>query len=112
MGFGEKMVFNRQEEKTVRELDQQKGGNLYEKEKTISQKAETDYKAYLENGNEQLWQMRNSNLIEQIKEAKSLLEQFGSSQIIEQRLEDGQIESDHDEARIVAICRAIETNTH
>ena len=52
MGFGEKMVFNRQEEKPVRELDQPKGGNLQEKEKNIYQKAETDYKDYLENGNE------------------------------------------------------------
>jgi len=79
----------------------------------IMEKAQKDYMAYQDECTKktaETWKLRNENLVDQIQVAKDLLDQFGSSQIIEQRMKDGQVETEHDEARILALCQAIETN--
>jgi len=118
MGFEKRFVHNWQEDNAIKAIDSQANnkpnrafsGGVESRLDKVLETAQKQYQEYLDNGTEQVWKLRNSNLIAQITEAKSLLEQFHSSQIIEQRMNDGQIETDHDDARILAFCRVIETN--
>lgn len=117
MGLERRFVHNWQEDNTIKGIDNQENkpnrafsGGVEGRLDKVLETAQKQYQEFLEHGTEQVWKLRNSNLIAQISEAKSLLEQFHSSQIIEQRMNDGQIETEGDDARILAFCRIMETN--
>lgn len=86
--------------------DQEVGGRIMEK----AQKDFATYQEEITKDTGETWKLRNENLVDQIQIAKALYDKFKSSDIIEQRMKDGQVKTDHDEERILALCRAIETS--
>jgi len=79
--------------------------NNFEK---ILDTAKEQYADYRENGGDKLWQQKNPGIVECVIEAKGLLDEHGSSQIIETKIENEEIETKKDSLRVLAFARLLE----
>lgn len=95
---------------TARTIDNKDGSSLQEKTERLLPAVEEQIIDFKKQGNNKIWQMRNAGMIDYIKEARNLLNQYGSSQIIQNKIENGEVTADIDDARLLAFCRVLEVN--
>lgn len=103
-------VENFKENFVARAIDNKDVSSLQEKMERVLPAVEDLLIEFKKQGNNRVWQLRNAGMIDYVKEARSLLEQYGSSQIIQNKLESGEVEADIDDARLLAFCRVLEIN--
>ena len=54
---------------------------------------QSQFEEFQKNGDIELWQKRNEGIVSYIKEARELINEHGSSQIIQQMLENNELEN-------------------
>ena len=110
-----KLSFERQtsdQENVANSIDRTKEGDLQKRMGALLPKTQEDYEAFQQNYGNQLWNAKNEGIIRIIKIAKNLLDEHGSSQIIQTNEKEILSEDDcegYDPARVLAFCRIMET---
>lgn len=104
------MSTNKYENFLNNQVDNRSESDLQKQLENILSAVDTQYKDYYAHGHEKLWQMKNEGIINAIAEAKRMLSEHGSSQLIQKAMEDGNLESEIDNARALAFARLIEVN--
>ena len=99
---------NRPEDVLIKNIDDREKSDLQARMEGLLEVAGKQFDELKNQGSNKLWQMKNSGIISYVREARELLEQYKSSQIIQIELEKGYLKTEKDDARLLAFCRLVE----
>lgn len=104
------MSENKYENFLNRQVDDRAESDLQKQLENILPAVRGQFEDYYAHGHEKLWQMKNEGIISVVNEAKKMLSEHGSSQLIQKAMEDGKLEGQFDNARVLAFARLIEVS--